>query len=69
MDVTGAGDAYWSGMLSGLLEGLSPIESAQRGQTIAEYKIGILGPIKQFLPLDEINKLSLSVQIEPIKQS
>ena len=68
MDVTGAGDAFWTGLLSGLLEGLSPRESAQRGQVIAEYKIGIFGPLKQSIPLDEINKRSQAVQIEPITE-
>jgi fructokinase len=67
MDVTGAGDAFWSGLLSGLLEGLSPLESAQRGQAIAEYKIGILGPVKQFLPLDEFNQRAKLIRIESIK--
>ena len=67
MDVTGAGDAYWSGLLTGLLEGLSPIESAQRGQAIAEYKIRILGPVKQYITLDEFNQRAKDVQVEPIK--
>ena len=67
MDVTGAGDAYWTGLLSGLVEGLSALESAQRGQAIAEYKIGILGPIKHYLSLDEFNKRAQNVQVESFK--
>jgi len=50
-DVTGAGDAFWSGLLTGLLQGMPAIEAAKLGQSIAEYKIGILGPIRDHLPL------------------
>jgi fructokinase len=67
MDVTGAGDAYWTGLLSGLVEGLSPRESAQRGQAIAEYKIGILGPIKHYLSLDQFNERAKLVNIETLE--
>jgi len=51
VDVTGAGDAFWSGLLAGLLTGLPVVLSAKLGQVIAEYKIGILGPIRDHLPL------------------
>jgi len=50
-DITGAGDAFWSGLLIGLLQGMPAIEAAKLGQSIAEYKIGILGPIRDHLPL------------------
>lgn len=66
-DVTGAGDAFWSGLLTGLLEGMSPIESARLGQAIAEYKIGILGPVKQFLPLGEFKKIAAKVSVSIIQ--
>jgi fructokinase len=68
MDVTGAGDAFWSGLLAGLLEGLSPVESARLGQAIAEYKIGIIGPIRQYLPLAEFKKRAEEIQVIPIKR-
>jgi len=48
VDVTGAGDAFWSGLLTGLLEGMGPERAARLGQAIAEYKIGVLGPIQEF---------------------
>ncbi len=51
VDVTGAGDAFWSGLLTGLLTGLPVVLAAKLGQVIAEYKIGILGPIRDHLPL------------------
>ncbi len=51
-DVTGAGDAYWSGLLAGLVSGLSPLDAARLGQAVAEHKIGFVGPIKEYLPLN-----------------
>ncbi len=39
VDVTGAGDAFWTGILLGFLDGLTPVEAAQMGQHIAEYVI------------------------------
>lgn len=51
VDITGAGDAFWSGMLAGLSEGFPILTAARLGQVIAEYKISFLGPIKDHLPL------------------
>lgn len=39
VDVTGAGDAFWTGILLGFLDGLSPIQAARIGQHMAEYVI------------------------------
>ena len=61
-DVTGAGDAFWSGLLTGLLQGMHPIEAAQLGQVIAEYKIGIIGPVKGFLPLEDFKKQAKEIR-------
>jgi len=33
------------------------------GQVIAEYKIGIIGPVKQFLPLDDFDKKAGQIQV------
>lgn len=46
VDVTGAGDAFWSGFLSAWMDGAAPLEAACAGQAIAEYKIGMVGPIQ-----------------------
>jgi sugar/nucleoside kinase (ribokinase family) len=46
-DVTGAGDAFWAGLLIGLLEGYPPHEAACLGQMVAEAKIGTVGPLSQ----------------------
>ena len=51
VDITGAGDAFWSGLLAGLYEGYPPLTAARLGQVIAEYKIGFAGPIQEHLPL------------------
>lgn len=51
VDITGAGDAFWSGLLAGLYEGYPILTSARLGQVIAEYKIGFLGPIQDHLSL------------------
>jgi sugar/nucleoside kinase (ribokinase family) len=46
-DVTGAGDAFWAGLLIGLLDGYAPDEAARLGQMVAELKIGTVGPLPQ----------------------
>ncbi len=67
VDVTGAGDAFWSGLLTGLLEGMSPVGAARLGQAIAEFKIGILGPVKQFLTMEEFKKTADKVSVSTIQ--
>jgi fructokinase len=44
-DVTGAGDAFWAGLLVALLDGYLPPEAACFGQIVAETKIGTVGPV------------------------
>jgi sugar/nucleoside kinase (ribokinase family) len=62
VDVTGAGDAFWSGVLGGLIQSRSPLESARLGQALAEYKIGILGPIQEYLPWEEYQRRAQLVE-------
>lgn len=59
VDITGAGDAFWTGLYAGLLNDLSALDSVRLGQTIAEHKIGLLGPIKEHLPLENYIDLAL----------
>ena len=47
LDATGAGDAFWAGLLVGLLDGHSAYEAACLGQMVAELKIGTVGPLPQ----------------------
>jgi fructokinase len=65
-DITGAGDAFWSGLLTGLLQGMPAIEAAKLGQSIAEYKIGILGPIRDHLPLQMYLNNAVYISISKI---
>lgn len=71
VDVTGAGDAFWAGLLAGFAQGLSPLESAQLGQTIAEYKINTVGPVDAFPPLssfkDKAQNVNYSLRNNPEK--
>ncbi|NOZ06528.1 MAG: sugar kinase [Chloroflexi bacterium] len=61
-DVTGAGDAFWAGLLTALLDGYPPPEAACFGQMVAEAKIGTVGPVSQ-LP----DRALLYRQLETIK--
>lgn len=44
-DVTGAGDAFWSGLIMGLLDGLSAAEAVAAGMEVAAIKIQQVGPL------------------------
>jgi fructokinase len=55
-DVTGAGDAFWSGFLSGWLEDASVQDSVRMGQVLAEIKIGTLGPMEIFPDRRELHR-------------
>jgi fructokinase len=50
-DVTGAGDAYWAGFLTAILENKTPLEAGLYGQALAEIKIETVGPLPQSLDL------------------
>ena len=63
VDVTGAGDAFWSGLLVGLHEGLPVVDAARLGQAVAETKIKQLGPIIDHLSLTEYRHLSDEIEV------
>jgi sugar/nucleoside kinase (ribokinase family) len=44
-DVTGAGDAFWAGLFTALLDGYPLPEAACFGQIVAEVKVSTLGPV------------------------
>lgn len=48
-DVTGAGDAFWSGLLMALLDGLSDDEAVKVGMEVALIKIQRAGPLSSSL--------------------
>jgi fructokinase len=56
-DVTGAGDAFWAGLLVGLLDGLPPRRATQVGQFVAERKLRTFGPLREPLNRSEIYRV------------
>ena len=61
-DVTGAGDAFWAGFLTAILDGSSPLEAACFGQVVAETKVGVMGPITDMLDLGDLTERAQSVK-------
>jgi sugar/nucleoside kinase (ribokinase family) len=45
LDITGTGDAFWSGYLTARLDGRSMIECSMAGRKMAEIKLGHFGPL------------------------
>lgn len=66
VDVTGAGDAFWSGLLIGLLEGKEPLEACRYGQAIAEYKIGLVGPILDYPERSSLEEQAGSIMVSSL---
>jgi hypothetical protein len=54
VDVTGAGDSFWSGFLTGILKGLPINEAAKLGNAVAAFKIQGVGALSSVPPLSEI---------------
>jgi fructokinase len=69
VDVTGAGDAFWAGMLSALLNGSSPLEAAQLGQVVAEVKVGKVGPISHMPDWESLQERAESGTWLPTSQT
>lgn len=65
-DVTGAGDAFWSGFLSATIEGKSPIDAALSGQALAEIKLETVGPLKEIPDRGSIDARIASIQYEQL---
>lgn len=53
-DVTGAGDAFWAGLISGLLKDMSLLDAARLGQIVALHKIQTMGPINKFPQIEAL---------------
>ena len=67
-DVTGAGDAFWAGLLIALLDGYPPHEAACFGQIVAEAKIGTVGPVPHMPDRDDLYQRLEAVKQEAIAQ-
>ena len=65
-DVTGAGDAFWAGYLTSILDGSSPLEAACFGQVVAEDKVGVMGPITDMSDIGELTERAKSVKYTKI---
>ena len=63
VDVTGAGDSYWGGLIYALLDGRTPLEAACFGQAVAEYKIGRIGQIQQQPDIEKLYQISKTVKV------
>jgi fructokinase len=53
-DATGAGDAFWAGFLTAMLDGRSNAESVRFGAELAAMKIQRMGPLPDVIDRDEI---------------
>jgi sugar/nucleoside kinase (ribokinase family) len=47
VDVTGAGDSFWAGLLLAILDGYPTSEALRVGQAVAEIKLQQVGPLAQ----------------------
>lgn len=47
VDVTGAGDSFWAGMLMALVDGNSMLDAVRMGLAVAAIKIQHVGPLSQ----------------------
>lgn len=58
VDVTGAGDSFWSGMILATLDGYSVTDAVRVGQAVASIKIQQVGPLSHM-----IDRVSLYTQL------
>lgn len=63
-DVTGAGDAFWSGVITGILNGCEILDAVRAGQVIAENKLKYFGPIVDMPSWKKIIEDSKLIQFE-----
>jgi len=54
VDVTGAGDSFWSGLLMATLDGYAMPEAIQVAQAVAEIKLQQVGPLSQYIDRAEL---------------
>jgi Sugar kinases, ribokinase family len=48
VDATGAGDAFWAGFYSGLVNQLPLLDAVKFGMEVSAYKLRFVGPVRQF---------------------
>ena len=69
VDATGAGDAYWAGLLLGLLDGYPPEKAACLAQLVAEAKLGRVGHLPAVVDRTVLYRALGTVKCKPITQS
>jgi sugar/nucleoside kinase (ribokinase family) len=57
VDTTGAGDAFWSGFYSSIIEGYTVKESITSGLLVSAYKLKYTGAVVELPTLEEIKAL------------
>lgn len=57
VDTTGAGDAFWSGFYSGLVQGYTLQQSLNLGFAVSAYKLKFLGAVIELPQLEEIRQM------------
>jgi fructokinase len=62
VDATGAGDAFWAGFLTELLNGAAVVDAARMGQVVAEIKLGKVGPLNQLPDADVLRRRSADIR-------
>lgn len=61
IDPIGAGDAFAAGFLTGLLEGLPPVEAARLGNACGAFTVTVPGDIEGFPSREEVDRLLQAV--------
>ncbi|MFA9398247.1 MAG: carbohydrate kinase family protein [Clostridiaceae bacterium] len=57
IDSTGAGDAFWSGLYTGIIKGYSIEDSVRLGSATSAYKLKYTGAVVPLPKLDDIKKM------------
>lgn len=63
-DATGAGDAFWAGLLMAILEGHSLYKAVLCGRELAEMKVGTVGPMVSTIDKEAIYRKIASADNE-----
>ena len=69
VDATGAGDAYWAGLLLGLLDGHPPEKAACLAQLVAEAKLGRVGHLPALGDREVFYSALDTVRCDPVARS
>lgn len=57
VDITGAGDAFWSGFYTAIIKGYTLIEALNLGFAVSAFKLKYLGAVVALPPIEEIKNI------------